>query len=313
LDFGITLFRVPDLTSEPSNLPIENKIRATPAETEELPKFALKPFPMEEIYHIKSGRPFARSSELGSLDATEEAVNSLRKEARIKLESSSKKAAIKEGSYTQSFKKKLAGRDDHLKERLASTPSKLRKKIEKTIMRAKELDWQIGRLRGEVRDAEESYAEIQKGLSKLTLAMSKDQRTTRTVHALGILLEARPERFVALSTLLDSAKGAFRGLSQLGSDEPVADTTPEKETGELLSRVSDESTAELKELETRQNTLAKLKAEVEGKPAPPPIILVLPPPIVLPPPSQGTKTASTVNKLLPWAAGLFLFMKLLEA
>jgi len=293
--------------------PIENKIKATPTETGDLPKFALTPFPKEEIYHIKSGRPFARSSELGSLDATEEAINSLRKEARIKLESSSKKAAIKEGSYTQNFKEKLAGRDAHLKERLVSgAPRRLRKKIEKTIMRAKELDWQIGRLQGEIEDAEENYTKVQKTLSKLTLAMSKDQRTTRTVHALGILIEARPESFVTSSTLLDAAKGAFRGLSQLGSDEPVADTTPEKETEELLKRTSDESTAELKELETRQNTLANLKAEVEGKPAPPPIVLVFPPPIVVPP-SQATKTAVTLNKLLPWAAGLFLFMKLLEA
>jgi len=294
--------------------PIEDNIKATPAETGDLPKFALKPLPKEEIYHLKSGKPFAKSSELGSLDATEEAINSLRNEARIKLESSSKKAAIKEGSYTQNFKAKLTGRDDHLKERSASdAPSKLRKKIERTIIRAKELNWQIRRLQGEIGDAQADYIKVQKNLSELTLAMSKDQRTTRVVHALGILIEARPESFIGSPTLLGAAKGAFSGLSQLGSNEPAEDTSPEKETEELLKQASDESTAGLKELETRQNALAKLKAEVEGKPAPPPIVLVFPPPIIISPPSQTKKTADTINKLLPWAAGLFLFMKLLEA
>jgi hypothetical protein len=283
--------------------PVEKRLQAAAAAAGELPAFAAKVLPKSEIYRIKSGKPFARSHELGSLGATDEALKSL-----------SKEAATKKKSYKELFVEDLPGRDAILElQNVNSSLGRLRKKTEKTIVRAKELDWRIEKTQDLISAEQRKYDKVQETLGQLTLAMSKDPQTARVIHSLGILLEARPERFLSSPTLLDAAKRAFKRLSQLGSDTPVEEeATPEKEVDALLNKASEESAAELKELEIRQNTLERLKAEVEGKPLPPLILLISDEPMP-PPPSKARKTAGTINKLLPWAAGLFLFMKLLEA
>jgi hypothetical protein len=282
--------------------PIEKKLRAVSAATGEVPTFAAKALPKSEIYRIKSGKPSARSNELGSLGAADEAAKSLAKEA-----------ATRSPSYKELFVEDLPGRDAILELQNANSSSgRLRKKTEKTVVRAKELDWRIEKTQDLISAEQRKYDKVQETLGQLTLAMSKDPQTARVIHALGILLEARPERFLSSPTLLDAAKSAFKRLSQLGSDDDlVEEATPEKEVEALLDKVSEESAAEVKELEVRQNTLERLKAEVEGKPMPPLILLISDEP--MPPPSKARKTAGTINKLLPWAAGVFLFMKLLEA
>lgn len=282
--------------------PVEKMIRSSVDSDKEIPTFAAKALPKNEIYRIKSGKPSARSGELGSLAAADEASKSLAKEA-----------ATKKKSYKEMFVQELPGRDAVLELRTASSAlNKLRKKIEKTVVKAKELDWRIQRIQDKIEMAQKEYDKVQGTLGELTVAMSKDPDTTRTIHALGVLLEARPERFLSAATLLDAAKGAFKRLSQLGDDVVQEETTPEKEAEDLLAEVSEESAAELKELEIRQNTLEKIKAEVEGRPAPPPILLVEIDSTITPP-GKTKKAASTINKLLPWVAGLFLFMKILEA
>lgn len=278
--------------------PVEKMIRNA-ADTGDLPVFKSKPFPSSEIYRLKSGNKSVKSQNLGSLGASDEASRSLNKMTGKK-------------SYKDIFVEDLPGKNAILDIRNAKgAGARLQKKTEKTIVRAKELDWQIQRIQDKIDVARKEYEKVQETLGELTVAMSKDPQTKNTIDLLGVLLEARPERFLSAPTLLDAAKGAFKRLSQLGSEDSEVVITPEKEAEEFLIKASEDSASELKELEIRQNALEQLKAEVEGRPAPPPIKLVSDEPLP-PPPSKARKTAGTINKLLPWAAGLFLLMKIME-
>ena len=100
----------------------------------------------------------------------------------------------------------------------------------------------------------------------------------QTTTAIGILSEAQPEKFVASATLLDALKNSFKLLSQLGYFGQTS-SDPAKEADIMLAKAAKESEDSIRELETRQNTVNTLEAEVEDKPAPPPV--TTPTPVII--------------------------------
>ena len=259
--------------------PIEKHVKATPPNTKELPKLGAKPS-LKNIYKLKTDRPFAKASELsGGLGESAKAA----------------------------FAAKLPGKADLIQTREAKTIlPRLKKKTEQTIVRAKELDWRIERIKSEIEQTQKELDRVSIVLGELVHSVSADAQDEQTVNSLGILLEAKPERFLAAPTLLAASKAAFKRLSQLGQTEEDIQLTPEQEAEQLLQEAKDESEAALKDLEVRQNALTQVQAKVEDKPVPPPIVLV-----AKEQPNPPT-AAHKINKLLPYIAGLFLLVKLLE-
>jgi len=248
--------------------PSVKRIPATPVPRNEVPKFKTKT-DMRNIIGLKDNKISVRAHELGT--------------------------------YTEKFIEKLPGRDVIMQKRTSKTAlPRMVKKTEKTIVMAKQLEWRIGMLEDKILAERKLYNKVKKTLKQLTSAMTSDPKTSGIVNAFGILLEAKPERFLSSATLFEAVKSSFKNLSQLGGfgAEPEAS---------FLDVTAESSKASLKELELRQNTLAQLKAKVEDKPTPTPIILVVSST------EDKTKDTFSINKLLPWIAAGLLFMKLLES
>lgn len=277
--------------------PTDKSVSASPKPIGPLPKIGGR-VSHDDIVRLTQGR--TKSQDLQGLAATDEAAKSLAK-------------SKPQQSYKEIFVQQLPGRDAVMEERNAKgANSRLLKRTEKTMIRAKTLEWEIEIAESQLEALINDYRNIQENLSDMIDTMSSDPQTKKTITALGILIEARPERFLSAPTLIQASMDAFKRLSQLG-DSTATPTTPEVEAEKLLDEASTNATASLNELELRQNTLEKLKAEVEDRPPPPPIsisVALVPP--TPPAPSTGRKAVSFINKALPWIAGAFLLKKLME-
>lgn len=243
----------------------------------------------------KSGRP---TTTLRGLEATDEATQGLSKQES-------------KNSYRDITIDDFPGREDLLQQRLdKKKPSILAKKTEKTMANAKQYEFQANQMEDTLDSLSSKYKDIQENLSDLITSMGSDPMTKRTINSLGILLEAKPERFLSEPTLLQASMNAFKRLSNLGDIAEGKEVSPEIEAEKLLQKASIESAASLTELETRQNTLNKLKAEVAEIPVIAPIVVSveLKPPAV----TKSRKTMSFINKALPWVAGLYLLKRILE-
>jgi hypothetical protein len=271
--------------------PTTKIVPASPKPEGSIPKFK-GTVPVDEIVRLK------KKSSLQGFNATDEAVASLSQEKPKK-------------TYKEIFMGKLPGKYASLIERDKKTfIPRMVKRTEKTMILSKQYEWQADQAEDELEKLSAEYNNIQENLSDL-IGSFTDAKEVQTTAALGVLLEARPERFLTAPTLLQASMNAFTRLSSLGDVEAQPD--PESEADKLLQEASLSSTASLEELETRQNTLAKLQAEVEDKPAPPPIQISVE--VVVPEPPKKTKAAQTagfINKALPWIALLFILKKLME-
>jgi hypothetical protein len=233
--------------------------------------------------------------------------------------------AKKKGDYLEVFIEGLPGKKHYeSKRRSAWKAMGLKKGKEKALLATAQKQWKVDRVRKELNKQIKEYNKVQAKLKPLINAISskKDGQTITTVF--GILAEAQPQKFVVTPSLLDSLKGSFQRLSQLGqapeaSPEPEPAPEPEDETDILLKQTAAQAEVTLRELETRQHTLDVVKAKVEGtKPPPPP-----PPPIPVtqievhfkqqepPKPDPKQETIKTLNRLLPVVAGFLILSKLL--
>jgi hypothetical protein len=238
--------------------------------------------------------------------ATDIATKAMARSEALKKEATKGKA--KENVLTR-FKKKLDGPYDEFDKReKAKIPRRLTKKAEHIWAERKKLEWAAQDLEKEFVELSKKYAKLQEELEALIGVIGKSP----AVNTLATLIEARPNKFLSSGTLLTASQNAFKHLSQLGDETPDTPPTPEEEAKKLLEEQAAKSEATLKELETRQNALAQVEAELEGKPAPAPIqIFVIPPPP--PEPKKTVVVAKQANRILPWIAGLMLFFKLLES
>jgi len=240
--------------------------------------------------------------------ATDLAVKSMAYSEKAQKEATTKKT---QQVILDKLMAKLPGpHDSRDKREIAKFPRRLKKRAENLRIKVKDIEWKTKPLISEFIALQKKYDDHQDELTALIELTGKSP----AANAIAILVEARPEKFLSSPNLLEACKNAFKRLSQFGDDEvPDKPLTPEEEAKKLLVEQSDKSIAVLKELETRQNVLAKIEAELKGKPAPAPIqIFVLPPPPP-PPPKKAVVIAAKANKILPWIAGLLLFFKLLES
>ena len=263
------------------------------AAKEKLPVFKAKA-DTKGIGIVRLSNKSSRGSELRGLDASDEAIRNIFKN---------------KPRYTEKFINKLPPANaSFLRQEARRAPGLLERKSENTMILAKQYQWKIDRVLAEMEDVSIDYKKVQDNLKGLISGL-KDQQSINTSTALGILLEARPGRFLSEPTILQSSMAAFTRLSTLGDTDQSA--SPDIEADQLLAEASEESAASLKELETRQHALSTIKAEVEGKPAPAPIRISVE---VITPAPQKTKVkpVSFINKALPWIAGALLLKTLLE-
>lgn len=152
--------------------------------------------------------------------------------------------------------------------------------FEEDLLLNKQLTWKISSIEKEINKEISDYNTTQETLKKIVQDINTSNPTTgeQTTTAIGILSEAQPEKFVASATLLDALKNSFKLLSQLGYFGQTS-SDPAKEADIMLAKAAKESEDSIRELETRQNTVNTLEAEVEDKPAPPPV--TTPTPVII--------------------------------
>lgn len=178
----------------------------------------------------------------------------------------------KKGKFKEIFAKGLKGKRYYLDKRRARWKiDKLVRGTEDALLDRMQVKWKLEKLEKRVDKEVAKYTKTQESIKGLVSKVKKsDIDGERASTTIGILSEARPEKFIASATLLDALKNSFKLLSQLGYFGQEA-VTPSQEANMLLAASAKESEDAIRELESRQNAAAQLRAKIEDKPSPPPI------------------------------------------
>jgi hypothetical protein len=297
------------------------------------------PGPKPKSLALKPGpkpKPGALES---SIKPSKSAAGMRPEEKNVILSKKSREKMAKEGTVQKIILESKAGkRYAAEKKEKAGRSVNIKKTLEKNLLAGKKVEWQTKRLEQTIAQHVDAYNEVQAQITSLIDKIKQQSpEDSKITTVLGIVAEARPERFVVSASLLDSLKQSFKRLSQLGEadspdiapvEAPSSDTAaeqpdagPEKEAESVLQKTAIESEVALRELETRQHALATVKAELAGKEPPPPP----PPPIPAtqfvvylqrqqaPPPKPEAEhdIVKTLNRLLPVVAGFLIIMKFL--
>ena len=195
-----------------------------------------------------------------------------KKEKDVVLTKKMAKEIHKKGKFKEVFAKGLKGKRYYLDKRQSRRKDdKLVRGTENALLSRMQVKWDLEKLEKKVDKEVAKYNKTQKSIKGLIDKTKKDGVDgERASTVIGILSEARPEKFIASATLLDALKNSFKLLSQLGyfGQEVI---TPDQEANILLATSAKESEDAIRELESRQNAAAQLRAEIEDKPVPSPI------------------------------------------
>jgi len=195
-----------------------------------------------------------------------------KKEKDVVLTRKLAKQLHKKDSFKELFAKGLKGKRYYMNQRKSrGKVERLEHGTELALLDRMQIKWKLEKLETRVNKELSAYKDTQKSIKGLiSKVKNSGVEGGKVTTVIGILSEARPEKFVASATLLDALKNSFKQLSQLGYFGQEA-KTPSQEAKTLLATSAKESEDAIRELESRQNAAAKLKAKVEDKPAPAPV------------------------------------------
>jgi len=240
--------------------PVKKVVRAKPTENMPPPQFQPRGKTAKMVKLAKHGVEIQ-----GYGDAAADKVEIVKADNSKIVE----KAKSAKKGVVQNFVDNLPDRRYYSNKRKAKREQdKISKQIEKNLYKASQYEWKKKEVQEQLVAAQEEYKETQDRIKLVLSKVKADDIDERITTVLSVLVESRPERFVAIKSLHAGLKDSFTRLSQLGQIEPVATAKPEVEAQRLLDEVTEESRAVVQELQSRQGALSTLQTEVSDAPAP---------------------------------------------